>query len=279
MRKPRVKWFLFVLALLAVVIGIPVIINESYKANSGYMTIWGAADALSYYGMILGALVAVATVVVTILFTYKQIQRDSFLKSENEKWAKIEEIFAMALDTINPIRPMTEAMDTGMKNPGAAITTFQKYQMACKIASDQLVAFLNGADYQKVKTLLERANQATEEFSHICDEEIAIYERLLSFSGRQTAERTVEMEAAHPASFPEDTLTFCRTIIDKTNGITLDALTKELAASNEKMVSAYETKYRDLLQLKGQTFEVINAEIQKKADSILLFGGNFYANT
>ena len=222
---------------------------------------------------------AVATVVVTILFTYKQIQRDSFLKSENEKWAKIEEIFAMALDTINPIRPMTEAMDTSMKNPGAAITTFQKYQMACKIASDQLVAFLNGADYQKVKTLLERANQATEEFSHICDEEIAIYERLLSFSGRQTAERTVEMEAAHPASFSEDTLTFCRTIIDKTNGITLDALTKELAASNKKMVSAYETKYRDLLQLKRQTFEVINAETRKKADSILLFGGNFYADT
>ena len=279
MRKPRVKWFLFVLALLAVVIGIPIIINESYKANSGYMTMWGAADALSYYGAILGALVAVATVVVTILFTYKQIQRDSFLKSENEKWAKIEEIFAMALDTINPIRPMTEAMDTGMKNPGAAITTFQKYQMACKIASDQLVAFLNGADYQKVKTLLERANQATEEFSHICDEEIAIYERLLSFSGRQTAERTVEMEAAHPASFSENALTFCRTIIDKTNGITLDALTKELAASNEKMVSAYETKYRDLLQLKRQTFEVINAETRKKADSILLFGGNFYANT
>ena len=279
MRKPRVKWFLFVLALLAVVIGIPVIINESYKANSGYMTMWGAADALAYYGTILGALVAVATVVVTILFTYKQIQRDSFLKSENEKWAKIEEIFAMALDTINPIRPMTEAMDTGMKNPGAAITTFQKYQMACKIASDQLVAFLNGADYQKVKTLLEHANQATEEFSHICDEEIAIYERLLSFSGRQTAERTVEMEAAHPASFSEDTLTFCRTIIDKTNGITLDALTKELAASNEKMVSAYETKYRDLLQLKRQTFEVINAETRKKADSILLFGGNFYADT
>ena len=236
---------------------------------------WGAADALAYYGTILGALVAVATVVVTILFTYKQIQRDNFLKSESEKWAKIEEIFAMALDTINPIRPMTEAMDTSMKNPGAAITTFQKYQMACKIASDQLIAFLNGADYPKVKTLLERANQATEEFSHICDEEIAIYERLLDFSNRQTAERTVEMEAAHPASFPEDTLTFCRTIIDKTNGITLDALTKELAASNEKMVSAYETKYRDLLQLKGQTFEAINAEIQKKADSILLLGGNF----
>lgn len=101
MRKPRVKWFLFVLALLAVVIGIPVIINESYKANSGYMTMWGAADALAYYGTILGALVAVATVVVTILFTYKQIQRDSYLRRENEKWFDVESVFSNALNTIN----------------------------------------------------------------------------------------------------------------------------------------------------------------------------------
>ena len=215
MRKLRIRrLFIGLFVIIIFVVGVPIIINECYKTNSGYMTMWDAADVLAYYGTILGALVAVATVVVTILFTYKQIQRDNFLKSESEKWAKIEEIFAMALDTINPIRPMTEAMDTSMKNPGAAITTFQKYQKACKIASDQLIAFLNGADYPKVKTLLERANQATEEFSHICDEEIAIYERLLDFSNRQTAERTVEMEAAHPASFPEDTLTFCRTIID-----------------------------------------------------------------
>ena len=104
MRKSWTKWILIAVIALALIVGVPIIINECYKTNSGYMTMWGAADALAYYGTILGALVAVATVVVTILFTYKQIQRDSFLKSENEKWAKIEEIFAMALDTINPIR-------------------------------------------------------------------------------------------------------------------------------------------------------------------------------
>lgn len=142
MRKSWTKWILIAVIALALIVGVPIIINECYKTNSGYMTIWGAADALSYYGTILGALVAVATVVVTILFTYKQIQRDSFVKSENEKWAKIEEIFAMALDTINPIRPMTEAMDTGMKNPGAAITTFQKYQMACKNCTGSTNYFL-----------------------------------------------------------------------------------------------------------------------------------------
>ena len=92
MRKLRIRrLFIGLFVIIIFVVGVPIIINECYKANSGYMTMWDAADVLAYYGTILGALVAVATVVVTILFTYKQIQRDSFLKSESEKWAKIEE--------------------------------------------------------------------------------------------------------------------------------------------------------------------------------------------
>ena len=79
MRKSWTKWILIAVIALALIVGVPIIINECYKTNSGYMTIWGAADALSYYGTILGSLVAVATVVVTILFTYKQIQRDSYV--------------------------------------------------------------------------------------------------------------------------------------------------------------------------------------------------------
>ena len=75
MRKSWTKWILIAVIALALIVGVPIIINECYKTNSGYMTMWGAADALAYYGTILGALVAVATVVVTILFTYKQIQR------------------------------------------------------------------------------------------------------------------------------------------------------------------------------------------------------------
>ena len=39
MRKPRVKWFLFVLALLAVVIGIPVIeLVKKSKKQRAYLT-------------------------------------------------------------------------------------------------------------------------------------------------------------------------------------------------------------------------------------------------
>ena len=76
MKKPRVKWFLFVLALLAVVIGIPVIINESYKTNSGYMTMWSAADMLAYYGTIVASVGAAAGVFVSIKVAAKNYKED-----------------------------------------------------------------------------------------------------------------------------------------------------------------------------------------------------------
>ena len=164
MRKPRVKWFLFVLALLAVVIGIPVIINESYKANSGYMTMWGAADALAYYGTILGALVAVATVVVTILFTYKQIQRDSYLRRENEKWFDVESVFSNALNTINLMPPLIETMEINGIEPKEAIKQIQRYQVNANICLDQILTSLDSADYRKVRTLSNSMERAREKF-------------------------------------------------------------------------------------------------------------------
>lgn len=273
MKKSWIKWLVIgLLAVIVFVVGVPIIINECYKTNSGYMTMWGAADVLSYYGTILGVLVAASTIAVTISFTQKQIQRESVLKTETEKWAKIEEIFATALDTINPIRPLVEAMDTGMTNPTAAIMTYQKYQMRCKTAMDRLIAFLGGADYPKVKKLIYSVNRSTEEFSQICDKEIAIYNSLQNFSARKTAEDTLKMDAEHPNYFPNDTLLSCQKIIDETDGVTIDTLSKSIAAANQELVSAYETTYRNLLQLKCQIFETISIEIQEKADHILRFG-------
>ena len=129
MRKSWTKWILIAVIALALIIGVPIIINECYKTNSGYMTIWGAADALAYYGTILGALVAVATVVVTILFTYKQIQRDSYLRRENEKWFDVESVFSNALNTINLMPPLIETMDIDGIEPKEAIKQIQRYLM------------------------------------------------------------------------------------------------------------------------------------------------------
>ena len=82
----KAKYFVIAgIIALILIIGVPIVINELYKVNAGYMTIWGAADVLSYYGTILGACVTVGALIVTIIFTKKQIQRDSFIKNQEEK--------------------------------------------------------------------------------------------------------------------------------------------------------------------------------------------------
>lgn len=43
------------LVVLAIVVG-PIIINESYKRDGGYITVWGGSDTLAYFGAIFGAI-------------------------------------------------------------------------------------------------------------------------------------------------------------------------------------------------------------------------------
>ena len=99
----RKKWILMiVLVFLLFSIAIPIAINESYKHGVVYVTKWDAADVLSYYGTILSATATVIAMVMTIAFTRKQINRDSYLKNESDKWSIIESVFADALDSIRP---------------------------------------------------------------------------------------------------------------------------------------------------------------------------------
>lgn len=76
MKKTWIKWCLLGLLVVAALVGVPILINECYKVGSGYVTIWNADDVLSYYGTIVGAAIAVATIAVTITFNRKQIQRE-----------------------------------------------------------------------------------------------------------------------------------------------------------------------------------------------------------
>ena len=101
--KRVLKIILGILVISAFLVGIPIVINECYKTNCGYSIAWDASAMLGYYGTILGAIITVVTLVATITFTKKQIQRESFLKNESEKWSKLKSIFLDILSNINPI--------------------------------------------------------------------------------------------------------------------------------------------------------------------------------
>ena len=264
---------LIVLAILFFVIVVPICINECYKIGSGYITEWGAADVLSYYGTALGATATATAMVATITFTRKQIDRDSYLKSEKEKWSKIEAVFIDALNSINPMLPLISTMDNSLSDPSAAIITLQKYQIGCQVATDQLNAYLSTTDYPKVKILIDGIRRASEQFRQIYHEEIEAYSKLRDFQGRDTWQKTLEMESMYPNSFSKEMLTSCEKKIDETNGLRDEDIQKTIGELHGKVISAYHSTYRSLLQLKGATFETINTEIQKNANSILHLWG------
>lgn len=57
MKIKFLRYLTYGLLAVFIIIGIPLVINELYKKNSGYITIWSGEDVLSYYGSIIGALI------------------------------------------------------------------------------------------------------------------------------------------------------------------------------------------------------------------------------
>lgn len=88
----KIRMVILCLVVLFLVVGVPVIINESYKitlqAGTFYVTKWEAADMLAYYGAVLGGGATILALVYTIAFTRKQLQRDHFLEKSYSELPK-----------------------------------------------------------------------------------------------------------------------------------------------------------------------------------------------
>lgn len=78
-KKPLYKnWWIYLLLLLLFfffTIGIPIIINESYKVDKGYITLWGALEVLSFYAVILSGLITIGALIVTIYHSKKATEK------------------------------------------------------------------------------------------------------------------------------------------------------------------------------------------------------------
>ena len=211
--KQLIRIIVCIFVGIFLVFGIPVIINECYKTNSGYITVWSGADVLGYYGTILGSIIAVTTLVVTIVFTKKQLQRESFLKTESEKWNNLKVVFLGILDAINPMKVLKDIADNGIADPSKAIVILQRYQMDCKMVNDQLNAHLNMDDYPKFKKLIDGIADIAKDFVCISQEEINQYSDLRLWKHKDSAFKMMEVEKEHPGTFSEEDLTFNEDII------------------------------------------------------------------
>lgn len=86
---------MIVFLLVLFVFGIPIIINELYKLDTGYFTLWGASDILSYYAVILSGIITIGALIVTIHHNKKETEKHiQFSKSQiNVPFFVIEKVY------------------------------------------------------------------------------------------------------------------------------------------------------------------------------------------
>ena len=76
MKKINLEAIIVILFLsLFFTFGIPIIINELYKTDKGYVTVWGAADVLSFYAVILSSIITICIFCATIFYSKKDTER------------------------------------------------------------------------------------------------------------------------------------------------------------------------------------------------------------
>ena len=88
-----IKAILSIITAIFLIVGIPIIINECYKADCGYITVWDGVDVLGYYGAILGSIIAAATLAITIIFTKNRFKEIPFLKMKLKSGTGLRQFF------------------------------------------------------------------------------------------------------------------------------------------------------------------------------------------
>ncbi len=270
--KKIIKIIAIVLGIIFLVFGVPIIINECYKANCGCSTALDASAMLGYYGVILGASITVATLVVTIKFTKKQIERESFLRTENEKWDKLKSVFLDILENINPMVTLKDVMDNGFVDPNKAITVLERYQVNCKTSTDVLNAYVNIDDYPKVKHLVDAIAGISEELVNISSVEVEQYSNFRLLQNKDSFYKMVEIEKVYPGSFSKESLAKNQENIEKIKTISEENIKSQIAYLNREIIRVYKTRYIAILQNIGSTFETLNKAAAQEANKLLNIG-------
>lgn len=267
-RKRFIHWVLYTSVALLLLVGIPIIINELYKIGTGYMTVWGAADLLSYYGTVLGSCVTVGALIITILFTKKQIQHDSFIKNQKEKWNRIETLVSGSLEKIHPTRisEIISKVDSGKFSN--TITELHLFSFQAKTALDSLFGYISADDYKKLEPLLTSMQNAADEYCEVVTKLGAQYQKLIQLEIRRNALSMYNTAMQNPARFMNDLMNSKR-ILDETANFNEDEIWAEIRAISGQLNDMRDNSYRGLLERKRSIFEGINAQWAKEADNML----------
>lgn len=267
------KWILIatiiLLSVLILVFAIPIAINESYKAV-GYVTLWDASDVLVFYGTILGAVITVAVLVATIMFTRKQIRHDYFVNSQTEKWKNVDAIISQAIDQIHPLRiaQMVYA-DIGYEHAGETINKLQRHIMNMKMSLDMLHCYLDSAEGKRLSALIEQTLLCLQEVESLAQQMVQQLSCIQKNKLHENYKKLLQLAVQSPGTEDENTIQYYQECLKANPYTSPEKITEEIGNIGLKLVGVYNSTYQFLLSKKQEVFFKIEQENAEKADRIL----------
>ncbi len=268
--KKRILFAIAVLlGIILFVFGVPIVINECYKAG-GYVTLWSAEDVLSYYGTILGATVSVAVLAATILFTRKQIRHDQFVNSQSEKWKSVDAIINQAIEAVQPLHvaQMVYA-DVGYEQAGETINKLQRHIMNMKKSLDMLNCHLDSDEGKRLSALIQQILSCMEEVESLASQMVQQLSCIQKNKLHENYKELLRLALQSPGTVDEETVQNYQNYLKANPYTPPDRITEEIGDIGLKLVGTYNTTYQSLLDKKREVFRDIERENMEKADEIL----------
>lgn len=256
-------------SLLFLTIGIPIIINECYKAG-GYITLWQAEDVLSYYGTILGATVSVAVLAATILFTRKQIRHDQFVNRQTQKWKSVDAIIIQAIEAVQPLQvaQMVYA-DMGYEHAGETINKLQRHIMNMKKSLDMLNCHLDSTEGKRLSVLVQQILLCMEEVESLAQQMVQQLSCIQKNKLHENYKELLRLAVQSPGTVDDNTIQNYQDYLKANPYTSPDKITEEIGNIGLKLVGVYNSTYQSLLSKKREVFFEIERENAETADRIL----------
>lgn len=269
MKRKSIIVIIALACLLFLVVGVPVIINECYKTG-GYITLWQAEDVLSYYGTILGAIVSVAVLAATILFTRKQIHHDQFLTSQSEKWKSVNAIIIQAIEAVQPLQvaQMVYA-DVGYEHVGETINKLQRHIMDMKKSLDMLNCHLDSNEWDHISSLVEKILVCMKEVESLAYQMVHQLSCFQKNKMHENYKNLLQVAMQSPGTIDEETIQKYQEYLKENPYTSPDEISEEIGNIGLKLVGVYNTIYQSLLDKKREVFCEIEKKNTEKADELL----------
>lgn len=180
--------------------------------------------------------------------------------------------FATILKDIDPVYALNISTSIDTQNPHESIVQLQTYQMTCRTVTSRLSSYISTLDYPKVAPLVEKITEVSEKLFQVANNEVAELSKCYTILIGHNSEEILSNMIRYPESTMSGEIEKYKKAVDDAGKLSIDQIYASLGSKNQELVAIWNTEFQELLQLKGQIFEKIYAQIENDADAILRFG-------